>query len=242
MQQQTRQNVETRTSGVAVRKSKGRWQLAQSCPVMLEMTQSKGNNMMTVVPLVKQFQQQPGDSSEPAPQPVSTEVHVDDMHSSVFGVLRAKENDVNNGIDIVVDPPPEMNPDLSYQFNYYIWHNSEDDSGPTRPPTYILFENLFYRNFFISWDLANQTARCEQLLLPPDTVIEELDSSPDDDQIQKFVWVIPVDDNDNQQFALKTYAESHFLVFESNGGAILVPGTEVNPEVTIFMFPNNVLN
>ena len=105
--------INCRTSGVAVRKSKGRWQLAQSCPVMLEMTQSKGNNMMTVVPLVKQFQQQPGDSSEPAPQPVSTEVHVDDMHSSVFGVLRAKENDVNNGIDIVVDPPPEMNPDLS---------------------------------------------------------------------------------------------------------------------------------
>ena len=69
--------------------------------------------MMTVVPLVKQFQQQPGDSSEPATQPVSTEVHVDDMHSSVFGVLRAKENDVNNEIDIVVDPPPEMNPDLS---------------------------------------------------------------------------------------------------------------------------------
>ena len=73
-------------------------------------------------------------------------------------------------------------------------------------------------------------------------MIEELDSSPDDDQIQKFVWVIPVDDDDNQQFALKTYAESHFLVFERNGGAILLPGTDVNLEVTIFMFPNNVLN
>jgi len=73
-------------------------------------------------------------------------------------------------------------------------------------------------------------------------VIEELDMSLDDDQIQKFVWVIPVNEDNDQQFALMTYAESHFLVFERNGSAILVPGVEVNPDVTIFMFPNSVLN
>jgi len=73
-------------------------------------------------------------------------------------------------------------------------------------------------------------------------VIEEVDMSLDDEQVQKFVWVIPVNEDDDQQFALKTYAESHFLVFERNGCALLVPGVEVNPEVTIFMFPNNGLN
>jgi len=74
-------------------------------------------------------------------------------------------------------------------------------------------------------------------------VIEELDMSLDDELVQKFVWVIPVNEDDDQQlFALKTYAESHFLVFERSGGALLVPGVEVNPEVTIFMLPSNGLN
>ena len=75
---------------------------------MLEMsdTQSKGKNTMTIVPLARQ---QPGDSSA---QLVNTEVHVDNMQSTVFGVLRAKENSVNNKINVVVDLPPET-PDLS---------------------------------------------------------------------------------------------------------------------------------
>jgi len=80
-------------------------------------------------------------------------------------------------------------------------------------------------------------------MLPPNTVMEELDTDLDDDQVQKFVWVIPVDDVHNPQFALKTYGESNFLVFRSSGAAVLVPGTEVNPDhVTIFMFPNNAFN
>ena len=134
MQRQTRQNLETRyllfvvtlilgAGGMPAarpRNSNGRWQLARGCPVMIELTQcqSRGNTTMTVVPLIKQIQQQPGNLSEPAVPPLQpaepgTEVDVDDMQS-VFGVLRAKENDVNNEvIDIVVDPPPEMNPDLS---------------------------------------------------------------------------------------------------------------------------------
>lgn len=79
-------------------------------------------------------------------------------------------------------------------------------------------------------------------MLPPNTVMEELDTDLDDDQVQKFVWVIPVDNVQNPQFALKTYGESNFLVFRS-GAAVLVPGTEVNPDhVTIFMFPNNAFN
>ena len=72
---------------------------------------------MMAMPLVKQFQQQLGNSSEPAPprQPTEqgTEVDVEDLLRSMFGAIRAKENDVNNEIDIVVDPPPEMNPGLS---------------------------------------------------------------------------------------------------------------------------------
>ena len=134
MQRQTKQNLETRyllfvatlilgAGGVpAARNSNGRWQLVRGCPVMLGLTQSqsRGNTTMTVVPLVKQIQQQPGNPSEPAAPPLQpaesgteVEVDVDDMHS-VFGVLRAKENDVNDEIiDIVVDPPPDMNPDLS---------------------------------------------------------------------------------------------------------------------------------
>lgn len=67
-------------------------------------------------------------------------------------------------------------------------------------------------------------------------MINEIDSDIDD-QIQKFVWVMPDDtDNDDQQFALKTYREPHFLAFKKTGDAILVPGAKVNPEVTIFSF------
>ena len=113
-----------RTGGVATRKSKGRWQLASSCPVTLEMsdTQSKGKNTMTIVPLASQ---QPGDSSA---QPVNTEVHVEDMQSAVFGVLRAVENSVNNKINLVVDPPPET-PDLSCEqisisYQYRLFFNT----------------------------------------------------------------------------------------------------------------------
>lgn len=94
-----------RTGGVSKQKSKGRWQLASSCPVMLEMSDTQKNTMM-IVPLARQ---PPGDSSA---QPVNTEVHVHHMQSAVFGVLRAKENSVNNKINIVVDLPPET-PDLS---------------------------------------------------------------------------------------------------------------------------------
>jgi len=91
-----------RTGGVA---TKGRWQLVSTCPVTLEMTESKSKrNTMMIVPL---DQRQSDDS------PMNTEVHVDDMQSAVFGVLRAKENFMTHEIDLVVDPPPEKSPDLS---------------------------------------------------------------------------------------------------------------------------------
>jgi len=64
-------------------------------------------------------------------------------------------------------------------------------------------------------------------------LIEDLDSHINDDEIQKFIWVIPIDD-DEQQLSLKTYGESHFLTFEKSGDAILIPGAKVNPNVTIF--------
>jgi len=73
----------------------------------------------------------------------------------------------------------------------------------------------------------------QQLQLSPTTLIDEIDSGTD---VQKFVWVMPNDDNDEQQFALKTYGESHFLAFKRTGDAVLVPGAKVNPEVTIFRF------
>ena len=75
----------------------------------------------------------------------------------------------------------------------------------------------------------------QQLPLAPDMVIEDLESHIDDDAIQKFVWTIPADD-DEDRFALKTYGESHFLAFERSGNAILVPGAKVNSDVTIFTF------
>jgi len=68
-------------------------------------------------------------------------------------------------------------------------------------------------------------------------VIHDLCTNIDDDKMmQKFVWVIPVDHREVEQFALKTYGESHFLAFEKNGSAILVQGVELNKDVTIFRF------
>jgi len=47
------------------------------------------------------------------------------------------------------------------QFNYYIWDDPDNDSGPTKPSSYILLESLFYESCFISWDLENQRVQCE---------------------------------------------------------------------------------
>ena len=58
------------------------------------------------------------------------------------------------------------------QFNYYIWDNPDDDSGPTKPPNYILLENLLYKNYFISWDLENQTAQCEVVVTQLTVLLE----------------------------------------------------------------------
>jgi len=56
-----------------------------------------------------------------------------------------------------------------------------------------------------------------------------------DSEIQRFVWVIPVDKRSVQQFALQAYGESYFMVFEhTTGKAFLVPAGEVNPKLTIF--------
>jgi len=51
------------------------------------------------------------------------------------------------------------------QFNYYIWDNPEEDSGPTKPPKFVLFESLFYGNCFICWDLEKQTAQCKVMAM-----------------------------------------------------------------------------
>jgi len=89
-------------------------------------TQSKGKNTMTIVPLASQ---QPASLAQPVNTEVRVEeVYVEDMRSAVFGVLRAKENSVNNKINLVVDPPPET-PDLSCEqisisYQYRLFFNT----------------------------------------------------------------------------------------------------------------------
>jgi len=140
MQKQTRQNLQIRhifyfsylrviivafliikTSGAPTRgTSKGRWQLAPNCPVMLEtrleiphnQSEGKGNTTVTIVTM-EYSQQLPDDYLVPQLQQPMESVHVDDTHSAVFGILRAKENEVTNEIDIVIESPPEIDPDLS---------------------------------------------------------------------------------------------------------------------------------
>jgi len=71
----------------------------------------------------------------------------------------------------------------------------------------------------------------------PDIEISESGKieKPNDSEIQRFVWVIPVSNNDTQKFALKAYGESYYLVFKhETGKPLLVPGSELNSEVTIF--------
>ena len=71
----------------------------------------------------------------------------------------------------------------------------------------------------------------------PDIEISESGKiqKPNDSEIQRFVWVIPVSNNDTQKFALKAYGESYYLVFkQETGKPLLVPGSELNSEVTIF--------
>ena len=58
----------------------------------------------------------------------------------------------------------------------------------------------------------------------------------DIDDNERFVWVIPSEDQEAEKFALKTYGQSHFLAFKRNGNPILVPGVETDEEVTIFKF------
>ena len=38
-----------------------------------------------------------------------------------------------------------------------------------------------------------------------------------DSEIQRFVWVIPVDNRNVPQFALQAYGESYFMVFQHTG-------------------------
>jgi len=54
--------------------------------------------------------------------------------------------------------------------------------------------------------------------------------------VSRYVWVIPTDERERaQQFALKAYGQSSFLVFgKANNRAVLVPGDEINSEVSIF--------
>ena len=67
------------------------------------------------------------------------------------------------------------------QFKYYIWHNPDDDSKPTKPPNYVLFENLFYKKFFVSWDLENRdTAPVQCEVLHRCTVVLYTDICPGD--------------------------------------------------------------
>jgi len=61
----------------------------------------------------------------------------------------------------------------------------------------------------------------------------------DDEVMQKFVWVIPVDHREVEKFALKTYGKSHFLAFKKDGNSILVPGVGIQKDVTIFKFRYN---
>lgn len=54
-------------------------------------------------------------------------------------------------------------------------------------------------------------------------------------EISQYVWVIPTDEQERAQFALKAYGQSCFLVFgKASNRAVLVPGDQINSEVTIF--------
>ncbi|XP_065886168.1 uncharacterized protein [Dysidea avara] len=202
-----------------------KWKRSSSL-VMLELAHSEDSNKDELV-IINECYNAAG--SDPKP----SKLRVVDSRLAVYGTIRAKQDEETKDIEIVVQTGPPDPSDKSYQFNCHLYHES-DATSSTKPPSYILFESLLYKNFFISWDLKNKTAKCEQLSLAPDTVIDNLCSKIYDAMIQRFVWVIPVDDREIEQFALKAYGESHFLAFKKNGDAILVQGAEINEEVTIF--------
>jgi len=89
----------------AKKKSKGKWRCVSCCPVLLEMAhchQSKKDKIL----IVPQQSEPLGElSSQPSssPQPVRTELVVDNDRLSVYGALRAKKD--SNEIDIVIERP-----------------------------------------------------------------------------------------------------------------------------------------
>lgn len=99
------------SSGLAQKKSKGKWRPASRCPVLLEMAhcrQSKEDKLI-IVPQHTELDKSPQPSD--SPQPVRTEVTVENDRLSVYGALRAKKD--NNEIDIVLELPDSTSKDLS---------------------------------------------------------------------------------------------------------------------------------
>jgi len=102
------------SSGLAQKKSKGKWRPASRCPVLLEMAhcrQSKEDKLI-IVPQKTELDKSPQPSD--SPQPVRTEVAVENDRLSVYGALRAKKD--NNEIDIVLERPDSTNKDLSCKY------------------------------------------------------------------------------------------------------------------------------
>ena len=133
-----------------------------------------------------------------------------------------------------------------------------DSASLQKPPRYVLFESRKYPGNFITWDLLGTIVKCEvsviiysiciclhllsQLLQKNSDGLPDIDI-PDihqlthvDPKAQRYVWMIPMDDQNVPQFALKTYGRSYFLAFAKSGRALLVPGDhiDVDSEVTIF--------
>ena len=81
----------------------------------------------------------------------------------------------------------------------------------------------------------------------PDTTVssggyvipKQIESAPGVLNSKQYVWVIPTDERNIGKFALQPYGRSSFLVFgRANNKAVLMPGDQINQEVTIFRICN----
>jgi len=72
-----------------------------------------------------------------------------------------------------------------------------------------------------------------------DVIPKQINAAPGTMKSGQYVWVVPVDNQNIEQFALKPYGTSFFLGFgRTNNKAVLMPGDKINQEVTIFRIRN----
>ncbi|XP_065884438.1 uncharacterized protein [Dysidea avara] len=174
---------------------------------------------------------------------------------TLYGALHAKK-DCNTG-QIHVSVQTDINhTDSSFQFDHYVCMGGSPASSE-KPPKYILFESKEFPSHFITWNLADivdmpddagdstcskNTVKCEYLPKTADDLpyikISTSTGSilePADSQIKRYVWVVPVDNQDSNQFALRAFDQHYYLVFkQTTGETMMVPSGQISPELTIF--------